>query len=165
MTNFATVSQACGIRYRSTDQHRDFVGGVGKLLRRQRQWAYEYNVWAFHVKVTEHELGSEHRSTISSMINLAQALRNLSKPQQADAIYQRTSESTEKKLGKDPPSTLEQLNGLAVALAGQGKYEQAEEIHRRILGSMERDLGKEHPSARTVRYNLAGMLRDQGKKS
>ncbi|KAK8002369.1 response regulator [Apiospora arundinis] len=108
-------------------------------------------------------LGREHPSTLASMNNLAESLRQQGKHAEAEEMHRQTLGLKETVLGREHPSTLDSMNNLAISLRQQGKHAEAEKMHRQTLGLRETVLGREHPSTLASMNNLAESLRQQGK--
>jgi tetratricopeptide (TPR) repeat protein len=163
MSNFDAISTA----YRSPIGLDDIllrsVVVVRNFLRELGRWSDEYQVQSFHFRKTSELAGAEHPSTLTSMNNLAEVLRNQGKYEQAEEMHRQVLRLKEAVLGKKHPKTLTSMNNLAGVLGDQGKYGQAEEMHRQELGLCETVLGKEHPDTLTSMNNLAEVLGDQGK--
>ncbi|KAF2191860.1 hypothetical protein K469DRAFT_495975, partial [Zopfia rhizophila CBS 207.26] len=69
--------------------------------------------------------GKEHSEILTSMNNLAQALKNQGKYVEAKKMNRETLALREQVLGKEHPDTLASMNNLARALSSQGKYTNA----------------------------------------
>jgi tetratricopeptide (TPR) repeat protein len=78
-------------------------------------------------------LGKEHPSTLTSVDNLALALRPQGKYEEAEEMHRQALGLNEPVLGKEHPDTLMSTSNLANVLSDQVRYEQAEEIHRQAL--------------------------------
>ena len=115
------------------------------------------------LQLKEQVLGPEHPSTLSSMNNLAVALRQQGKHAEAEAMHRQALQLKEQVLGPEHPSTLDSMNNLALALDSQGKYAEAETMQRQALQLKEQVLGPEHPSTLDSMNNLALALDSQGK--
>ncbi|KIW24812.1 uncharacterized protein PV07_10502 [Cladophialophora immunda] len=105
----------------------------------------------------------EDPSTLTSMNNLASALRYQGKYAEAEEMHRGELELSKKVLGEEHPDTLTSINNLALALSDQGKYSEAEEMHREALRLSKKVLGEEHPDTLASMNNLAEALRYQGK--
>ena len=136
------------------------VGGSFYMLGKSQDAGQMYRQ---ALELREKVLGKEHPDTLTSMNNLAGALRGQGKYEEAEQMHRQALELTEKVLGKEHPDTLTSMNNLAGALRGQGKYEEAEQMHRQALELTEKVLGKEHPDTLTSMNNLAAALYGQGK--
>jgi tetratricopeptide (TPR) repeat protein len=102
-------------------------------------------------------VGVEDPSTLTSMNNLAEALRYQGKYEEAEEMHRETLRLS-KVSGEEHPETLTSMNNLALALMALGKYEEAEEMHLEKLQLRKKVMGKEHPSTLTSMYNLAYLL-------
>jgi tetratricopeptide (TPR) repeat protein len=114
------------------------------------------------ISMNEEVRGKKHPSTLTSMNNLAQALSDQGKYEEAETMHRETLALKEEVLGKKHPSTLASMSNLAQALSKQGKYEEAETMHREELALSEEVLGKKHPETLRSVHNLAGLLAQCG---
>jgi tetratricopeptide (TPR) repeat protein len=80
------------------------------------------------LELNEEVLGKENPLTLTSMSNLALALSNQGKYDEAEPICRQTLALQEKVLGKEHPNTLLSMNNLALLLKTQGKYDEAEKL-------------------------------------
>ena len=110
------------------------------------------------LRLMEQVLGAEHPSTLSSMNNLAEALREQGKYAKAEQAHRQTLRLTEQVLGAEHPSTLDSMNNIALLLHHKGKYAEAEQAHRQALRLKEQVLGAEHTSTLSSMNNLAIVL-------
>ncbi|KAF8241266.1 hypothetical protein K440DRAFT_633246, partial [Wilcoxina mikolae CBS 423.85] len=94
----------------------------------------------------EHFQGSDHSSTLRTIVGLAEAFRMNSEYGKALEYYHRALGSYEKTLGKDHLSTLTTVHNMAVIFKQQGENDKALEWYRRALDGYEKTLGKDHPS-------------------
>ncbi|KAF2180627.1 TPR-like protein, partial [Zopfia rhizophila CBS 207.26] len=115
------------------------------------------------MEIRKDALGKEHPDTLTSLSNLAWALRNQGKQKEAEAMDRRALERRERVLGNEHPGTLTSLSNLALVLRNQGKYEEAGVMSRRALEGRKKMLEKEHPDTLGSVRNLACLLNDQGK--
>ena len=107
-------------------------------------------------------LGEEHPDTASSMNNLAIALQEQGKWQEAEEMHREVLEITRRDLGQEHRKTLASMNNLAIVLQEQGNWQEAEEMHREVLEIKRRDLGQEHRKTLASMNNLAIVLQEQG---
>jgi len=110
-------------------------------------------------------LGEEHPDTLSSMMNLGNALNDQGKAAEAEQMHRQVLEVRERVLGKEHPGTLASMVNLGNALHNQGKYAEAEQMYRQVLEAKERVLGKEHPDTLASMMNLANASLGQGKSA
>lgn len=108
-------------------------------------------------------LGAEHRSTLASRMNLANALDSHGKHAEAEQEHRAVLKIKERMLGAEHPSTLTSQNNLANALISQGRYFEAEQELRTALQISERVLDAEHHDTLSIRNNLAMSLDAQGR--
>lgn len=80
------------------------------------------------LELNEKVLGKENPLTLTSMNNLALALSNQGKYDEAEPIYRQTLALREKVLGKEHPNTLISMKNLALLLKSQGKNDEAEKL-------------------------------------
>jgi tetratricopeptide (TPR) repeat protein len=108
-------------------------------------------------------LGDRHRETLSSMVNLAAYLNQLSRFEDAEALYRKIVAFTPETISEDDPVFLTSLNNLAYSLREQGELEEAESLYRTVLETRTRVLGDRHPSTLFTLANLGVLLRQRGK--
>ncbi|KAI4599640.1 hypothetical protein KJ359_001737 [Pestalotiopsis sp. 9143b] len=109
-------------------------------------------------KERETKRSAEHPSTLSSMNNLALALRSQGKYEEAEEMHRETLERKKSVLGPEHPDTLTSMNNLAHVLHSQGKYEEAEEIYQATMKLRTEVLGPSHPSTLRTSRNLEELL-------
>jgi hypothetical protein len=78
------------------------------------------------------------------MNNLALALGDQDKYEEAEMMYREALVVEQRVLGKEHPDTLKSMNNLAAVLREHGKLEVAEVMAREALTTQQRALGKEH---------------------
>ena len=93
----------------------------------------------------ERSRGLEHRSTLSTMNNLALTLNRQKKHTEAEKLYRQVLETQLRTHGDDHPHTMASLANLATSLLEQRKYEEAQEHAQRALDLRTTVLGEEHP--------------------
>jgi tetratricopeptide (TPR) repeat protein len=98
------------------------------------------------LKIREKELGENHPSTSTSLINLAMLYYAEQKPAEAEPLLERALEIREKSLGKGNPSLAATLQELAAVYQSRGKYGEAESCLRRAIDIQEKALGVDHPA-------------------
>jgi tetratricopeptide (TPR) repeat protein len=82
---------------------------------------------------SERFLGKEHRSTLTSVNNLASLYKAMGRYSEAEALYQRVLEGRERVLGRNARGTLESLDDAAELYLDQGRYDDAERLFKRAL--------------------------------
>ncbi|MFI9823259.1 tetratricopeptide repeat protein [Streptomyces sp. NPDC052013] len=115
------------------------------------------------LEATSRHLGPDHLDTLRSRDDLALALRDLGKYQEAADLHARTVADCERVLGPDHPRTLTSRDNLASALRGLGRYQEAADLHARTVADRERVLGPDHEDTLISRNNLAYALRGLGR--
>ncbi|KAK7990391.1 kinesin light chain 1 [Apiospora arundinis] len=115
------------------------------------------------LELSEKVLGREHPSTLTSMNNLAEVLRQQGKYEEAEQMHRQTLELRKKVLGREHPDTLTSIMNIGNSLGRQGKYGEAEQMHRQTLELREKVLGRGHPDTLASINNLALVLGRQGK--
>jgi hypothetical protein len=106
--------------------------------------------------------GPDHPTVATALNNLAEALRGLGHPDQAQPLYERALAIDEAAYGPDHPTVAIILNNLAEALRGLGHPDQAQPLYERALAIDEAAHGPDHPEVAATLNNLAGALRDLG---
>ncbi|GGL20680.1 tetratricopeptide repeat protein [Nocardia jinanensis] len=108
-------------------------------------------------------LGSEHRATLTSRSNLADAYREAGRVGEAIALYEAVLTDYERVLGSEHPATLTSRNNLARAYREAGRVGEAIALYEAVLTDYERVLGSEHPATLASRNNLADAYRKAGR--
>jgi len=93
---------------------------------------------------SERVLGRQHRSTLTSVNNLATLYKALGRYQEAEPLYSRALEGRERVLGRNARDTLESVDDTGELYLDQGRYDDAERLFKRALEGRGRTLGKEH---------------------
>ena len=108
-------------------------------------------------------LGPEHRSTLSSIGNLALTYWNQGRWKEAEELQVRVMETRKTVLGQEHPDTLMSMNNLASTYSNQGRWKEAEELLVRVMETRKTMLGQEHPDTLTSMANLASTYLGQGR--
>jgi tetratricopeptide (TPR) repeat protein len=106
--------------------------------------------------------GPEHPDTLSSMNDLAVALKQLGELASARKIHEEVLRVRERLLGPRHPDTLRSVNDLGETLRAQRELHRARELHERNFRVCCEVLGPEHMHTLTSMNNVAETLRDQG---
>ena len=101
-------------------------------------------------------LGSEHPSTLLSMVGIAACTKG-----DNDDLLREALRLQEKVLGLDHNHTLSTASPLAVRLRGPGRLAEAEELFSRVLQGNEKALGPKQPATLMAVFNLAKNYRAQ----
>ena len=91
-------------------------------------------------------LGPEHPDTLSSMNNLAEALRALGDAAGAAELHRQVLEARRRLLGPEHPDTLSSMNNLAGTLQALGDAAGAADLLRQVLEGRRRLLGPSTPT-------------------
>jgi tetratricopeptide (TPR) repeat protein/tRNA A-37 threonylcarbamoyl transferase component Bud32 len=105
--------------------------------------------------VNEAAVGREHRQTLASRNNLANAYMSAGRTSEAIALHESTLELFESTLGPDHPETLQCRNDLAVDYWFAGQTAKATAMHEETLKRRQVALGPEHAETLQSRQNLA----------
>ncbi|KAI8627280.1 hypothetical protein F5Y19DRAFT_443795 [Xylariaceae sp. FL1651] len=98
-----------------------------------------------------------------NLINLANALFNEGRYEEAEQKYRQAHELGVKTLGTRHPQTLRSLDCIASMLVEQGKYAEAEQLSRQVLELRKEALGAKHPDSLTSMNNLGCAIQSQGR--
>lgn len=107
-------------------------------------------------------LGEDHPSTLESLGNMGEQLRNQGRFSEAEPYSRGSMEKRRRVLGEDHPDTLTAINNLAVLLLAAGKLNEAEPLYREALQKRRRVLGEDHPLTLNSAHNLGFLLLRQG---
>ncbi|MFD3883042.1 tetratricopeptide repeat protein, partial [Streptomyces microflavus] len=142
---------------------RNVLNSLANTLQNAAIAAGEHLLRQCVLDADTHHLGPDHPTTLTSRGNLATALRELGRYQEAVDLHQQTLTDHERVLGPDHPNTLTSRGNLASALQVLGRYQEAVDLHQQTLTDYERVLGPDHPNTLTSRNNLATTLRALGR--
>jgi tetratricopeptide (TPR) repeat protein len=124
------------------------------------EYAYRH---AYSARCADPELSAEHPDTLTSRSNLALALWDLGRHEEAAAEHRAVLDTRTRVLGVEHPDTMASRSNLALALWNLGRLEDAEAEHRAVLEARTRVLGAEHPDTLTSQNNRVQVLRDLGR--
>ncbi|WP_326798446.1 FxSxx-COOH system tetratricopeptide repeat protein [Streptomyces sp. NBC_01808] len=99
-----------------------------------------------------------HRSMITLVHSHAEALRNLGRYRESEAVGRRLVEVLSPVRDEEDPDLLSARNGLGGALLGLGEYQTAREIFDDVRQKYAGLLGADHPRTMSLRSNLASAL-------
>ncbi|MFJ3926189.1 FxSxx-COOH system tetratricopeptide repeat protein [Streptomyces sp. NPDC090022] len=100
-------------------------------------------------------LGPVHLDTLDSRNNLANALYELGRYQEAADLHQQTLTDIVHILGPDHPHALTSSNNVANVLYELGQHQEAADLHQQTLTDRTRIIGPDHPDTLSSRNNLA----------
>lgn len=103
-------------------------------------------------------LGDTHPVTLECKNNLATALFQLGRLEDAETLLREVGKARTRKLGADHPDTLQTMSDLGFILANLGQFEEAESIQRETVELEQRQLGHDHPETLISTSNLAQTL-------
>jgi len=124
------------------------------------EYAYRH---AYSARCADPGLNPEHPDTLTSRSNLALALWDLGRHEEAAAEHRAVLDTRTRILGIEHPDTIASRSNLALALWNMGRLEDAEAEHRAVLEARNRILGAEHPDTMASRDHLALVLGDLGR--
>jgi eukaryotic-like serine/threonine-protein kinase len=101
------------------------------------------------------QLGADHRDTLRSMDNLANAYAALGRHADALKLREEALALERAKLGPDDPDTLGDMNNLATSYISLGRNAEALKLLEETLALRKIKLGPEHPETLRSSYNLA----------
>ncbi|GCD93660.1 FxSxx-COOH system tetratricopeptide repeat protein [Embleya hyalina] len=135
---------------------------------RLEQGATDSAIHTFRRAVTARQraLGDDHRYTLASRTNLADAYQAAANPGQAIPLYEHTLAAMERLQGNDHPDTMATRGNLADAYRAAGNpLSELIPLYERVLEDCERVLGNEDPQTLAARGNLAGAYQATGNPS
>ncbi len=97
------------------------------------------------------KLGLEHPLTLSCAMNVASALVESGRSEDAEKLERKTLQQLSKVLGGEHPDTLFCAGNLAATQRELRRFEEAKELRDRTVATMERVLGPEHPQIAFVK--------------
>jgi tetratricopeptide (TPR) repeat protein len=108
-------------------------------------------------------LGPDHRDTLRSGGNLANAYHREGRLSEAIALREQILAADERTQGPDHPDILQSRNNLAESYRDAGRIGEAIALHEQTLAARERIAGAEHPYTLESRGNLANAYHDAGR--
>lgn len=136
---------------------------VGRCLYSNGQYREAEHLHRQTLSLRLKSLGQEHRETLGSAANLAEALSHQGKYEEAKNLHKQTLELRKTVLGKEHPDVMVSMGYLGQVFAAQGHYSQAEELHREARDLRRKVFDADHPMTLTSMSYLAEALRHQGK--
>ena len=136
---------------------------LGKLYRRQANYAEAEPFYKRALAIREKAFGPDHPNVAQILHNLANLYSDQHKYAEAELHYQRALVIMEKTVGPEDPEVARILNDLGFLYDDQGKYTEAELFYQRALAIREKSLGPEHPKVASSLNNLAIIYSKQGK--
>jgi Flp pilus assembly protein TadD len=139
------------------------INTVARQMQTQGRYTIAAEAFQQAIQALRNASGDEHPDTLSARHNLALALGDLGRLEEAEAEHRAVLEARVRVLGAEHPDTLSSRNNLAIVLRRSGRREEAEAEHRAVLEARQRVLGAEHPDTLSSRNNLAIVLVDLGR--
>ena len=115
------------------------------------------------LKAQREVVGSEHRDTLESMVDLGTVLDAEAKYPEALALKQSALDVERRNLGPEDRDTVDTMVGVADTLTLMARYGEAEIIQRKVLDAQRRILGPEHPDTLNTMSDLATVLNNERK--
>lgn len=135
---------------------------AGRFLAEQATYAEAETYLQKALTLRKHILGPRHRSTVSSINNLARLYHKQAKYKQAEPLYQNALESSEQTIQHNAHNITTSLLNLARLYSDQGKYTQAEPLYQRALSINEQTFGPDHTGNAIILNHLSRLYRYQG---
>jgi hypothetical protein len=109
------------------------------------------------------QLGPDHRDTLQSMNNLADAYRFAGKYDLAQELFRETLERRKTRLGADHPDTLQSMHNLALGYRDDSRFDQALPLFEETVRRRKAQLGPDDPNTLNTMNKLADAYRAAGK--
>jgi eukaryotic-like serine/threonine-protein kinase len=107
--------------------------------------------------------GVDDPDTLMAMANLAEALDEVGRRRDAEALYKEVIERRERVLGPDHPDTLAAINDLGVVYFDEGRYAEDLPLIEQAFNKRQAVLGPDHPDTLESLNNLATTYRLMGR--
>ncbi len=135
---------------------------LGELYRREGKLRAALAGFEESLALRQRGLGEDHPETLATKLNLAQALRQLARLDEAQFLEECVAEARERTLGAEHVDTLAARGSLAHTLGLQGRLAEALALQDGVLESWSRLLGPEHPQTLTSLAARADLLLRRG---
>ena len=135
---------------------------LGELYRREGKPRQALACFEESLGLRQRGMGEDHVDTLASKSNLAGALREQGRLDEARFLDECIVEARERLLGAEHPDTLSARAGLAATLARQGHGAEALAMQDGVLDAYLRMLGSEHPLTLACRAARAELLFQRG---
>jgi CHAT domain-containing protein/tetratricopeptide (TPR) repeat protein len=130
-------------------------------LYEQGEYSEALKLFERYAKGVKAQLGADHPEYAVALNNMAEMLRLLNRPSEAEPLY-RQALAIDSKYKDRVEAALHQSN-FAALLEQTGKLEEAERLRREALAIMERHYGSSHPEVARGLNELALLLRDKNR--
>jgi tetratricopeptide (TPR) repeat protein len=150
---------------RATLEHANAAdqANIGSNARAQGRYTLAHHAWSLCYRTRAEELGPEHLLTLLSRNNLAQALSDLGRWDEAEAELRALCETQVKVLGPKHLDTLLSRNALGYVLSDLRRWDEAEAELRAVCKTRTDLLGTNHRDTLISRNNLALALGGLGR--
>lgn len=142
----ARTQETIGLTYLALSQPAD--------AQKQLQGALEKRTLA---------LGGAHRDTLRSMKDLATALKEQGRHEEAEGLLRRALQGQQRSLGPDHPDTFVTISVLAAVCDAQEKRVEAEQLYLQLYQVQKRVLGPDHLDTLATIGSLASSFTAQGR--
>ena len=146
----------------SNDDDFNVLFSKGRFLRSQGRAGEAEAVFRQLVHEAENQQWPEIR-LLAAMGELAGALKDQRKLQEAESVYRECVTGLERTVGATHPHTLEGTHNLAFVLRLRGKLSESESLYRKALAGKQSTLGVDHPST-LITMNQLGVVLLQREK-
>ena len=114
------------------------------------------------IEIQKQTLGMDHKSTLTSMNNLAITYAYQRRFEEAERLSTQVLEVQKRLLGAEHRDTLSTISILARTYRENGRLEEAEKLSTQVLEVQKRLLGAEHLDTLSTMSNLASTYAEQG---
>jgi tetratricopeptide (TPR) repeat protein/cellulose biosynthesis protein BcsQ len=135
---------------------------LGELYRREGQWRPALASFEESLSLRQRGLGEDHPDTLASKTNLADALCQQGRLDEAQFLDECIVEARARILGSEHPDTLSARAHLAVTLGLQGRPSDALALQDGVLETYTRLSGPEHLQTLAAKAARADLLRQRG---
>jgi tetratricopeptide (TPR) repeat protein len=132
---------------------------AGMYLWRRGRYRQALEVDELTLAASQRMLGDDHPVTLTSMYNLADTYRHLSRLEEARQLHEQTLAARRRVLGDDDPDTLASMNNLAETYRHLHRLDEALKLHQQTLAARRRVLGDDDRDTLASMNNLAETYR------
>jgi hypothetical protein len=136
---------------------------LGDTLRELGSYAKAVEVLGKAREIRERELGADHRDTLATLENLANAYRAAGTLPAAIALHEQVRDARVRTMGADHPDTLDTLANLANEYRLAGRLPAAIALYEQVRDARVRTMGADHPDTLTTLNSLALAYQGAGK--
>ncbi|MGA7326260.1 MAG: tetratricopeptide repeat protein [Rhodomicrobium sp.] len=145
---------------RKADSPDSVIGRAMKLYK-QGEYSEALKLFQRYAIAVKAQFGPNHPEYAVALNNMAEMLRLLNRPVEAEALYRQVLAIDDKY--RDRVEAAIHRSNFAALLEQTGKLEEAERLRRAALAIMERHYGAEHPEVSTALNDLAVLLKDKNR--